>query len=173
MPNGLSRLDLCYTLCAGGEQVLGPEASNGHSAPSSRRAGCRNARRARAASCPRGSAEDSCRGADAGGDQRVWGRVRPGMVSNLWLVIGDTREIGLAKVDRARTFEYRLSLLARRDDLVTFGGEPHPDFERYRSHFIGTGPVLTLNLPSGAGSPLLPLAARCRLDDKAFSRIVE
>jgi len=100
-------------------------------------------------------------------------RVRPGMLGNLWLVIGDTREIGLAKADRAPTYEYRLSLLARRDDLVAFGGEPHPDFEYYRSHFLGIGPVRSLNLPSGAGNPLLPLAARCRLDDEAFCRIVE
>jgi len=74
-------------------------------------------------------------------------RVRPGMLDNLWLVIGDTREIGLAKADRAPTYEYRLSFLARRDDLVTFGGEPHPDFEHYRSHLIGIGPVLSLNCP--------------------------
>lgn len=97
------------------------------------------------------------------------------MSDNLWLVIGDTREIGLTKPDRAPTYEYRLSLLARRDDLVVFGGEPHPDFELYRSRSIGIGPVhsLNLNVSSRADNPLLPLAARCRLDDNAFSRIVE
>ncbi len=100
-------------------------------------------------------------------------RVRPGMSGNLWLVIGDTREIGLSTPDKATTYEYRLSLLARRDDLVTFSGAPHFDFEHYRTQFIGAGPVVTLSLPSDTGNPLLPLAARCRLDDEAFSRIVE
>lgn len=100
-------------------------------------------------------------------------RVRPGMSDNLWLVIGDAREIGLTKADRAPTYEYRLSLLARPDDLVMFGGEPHPDFGHYRSQFIGTGPVVSINVPAGGGNPLLPLALRCRLDDKTFSRIVE
>ncbi len=100
-------------------------------------------------------------------------RVRPGMSGDLWLVIGDTREIGLAKADRATSYEYRLSLLARRDDFVTFGSGQHAEFEYYRSHFIGTGPVRILDLPAGTGNPLLPLAVRCRLDDKAFSLIIE
>ncbi|UXA08893.1 hypothetical protein KXD96_12945 [Mycobacterium sp. SMC-2] len=115
------------------------------------------------------AAEDPALAAtDAFGD-----RVRPGMSSGLWLVIGDTREIALSTPDKAPTYEYRLSLLARRDDLVAFGREPHSDFEHYRSHVLGTGPVVSLNLPSGAGSPLLPLAARCRLDGEAFSRILD
>lgn len=100
-------------------------------------------------------------------------RVRPGMAAGPWLVIGDTREIGLSAPQKAPTYEYRLSLLARRGDLVTFGGEPHPDFENYRSHVLGTGPVVTLNLSSGEGNPLRPLAVRCRLDGEAFERIVE
>jgi hypothetical protein len=100
-------------------------------------------------------------------------RVRSGMSGDLWLVIGDTREIGLSTPEKALTYEYRLSLLARRDDLVAFSREPHPDFEHYRSHYLGAGPVIGLDLSSGAGNPLLPLAARCRLDDEVFSRIVE
>ena len=115
------------------------------------------------------AAEDPALAAtDAFGD-----RVRPGMSRGPWLVIGDTREIGLSTPDKAPTYEYRLSLLARRDDLVAFGREPHSDFEHYRSHLLGVGPIVGLNLPSGAGSPLLPLATRCRLDDEAFSRILE
>ncbi len=49
-------------------------------------------------------------------------QTRPGMSADLWLVIGDTREIALTKVGGEETFEYRLSLLARQGDLVIFGG---------------------------------------------------
>ncbi len=99
-------------------------------------------------------------------------RTRPGMSANLWLVIGDTREIALTRVGGAETFEYRLSLLARQGDLVVFGSEPHHDFERYRSQ-LGLGPIISINARRLPGSPLLPLAERCLFDSAAFSQIVE
>jgi hypothetical protein len=97
---------------------------------------------------------------------------RPGLVSNRWLVIGDAREIALAKVDEEPTYEYRLSLLARKGDLVVFGGDAHSSFECYRSQFLRLGPVLTVNPRPVPTYPLLPLADRCRLDSAAFSQIV-
>jgi hypothetical protein len=98
---------------------------------------------------------------------------RPGMSANLWLVIGDTREIALCRIGREATYEYRLSLLARPGDLVVFGGEPHRDFERYRSQQIGLGPIVCVNPRPSPGNPLLSLAERCLLDSAAFSQIVE
>ena len=98
---------------------------------------------------------------------------RSGMSANLWLVIGDTREIALTKVGHEVTFEYRLSLLARKGDLAVFGGEPHYDFERYRSQQIGLGPIVSIKARRFPSNPLLPLAERCLLDGAAFSQIVE
>ena len=99
-------------------------------------------------------------------------RVRPGIFAGCWLVIGDAREIALANCDEAPAYDHRLSLLARAGDLVVFGGEPNPAFQRYRTQFIGLGPVQALR-PSGvADNPLLPLADRCRLDTAVFLRIV-
>lgn len=100
-------------------------------------------------------------------------QTRPGMSANLWLVIGDTREIALTKVGHEETYEYRLSLLARQGDLVVFGGEPHDDFERYRSQQLGLGPIVSINVRRFPSNPLLPLAERCLLDGAAFSQIVE
>jgi len=100
-------------------------------------------------------------------------RTRPGLSADFWLVIGDTREIALAKVGHEATYEYRLSLLARQGDFVVFGGEPHDEFERYRSRQIGLGPIVSINVRRFPGNPLLPLAERCLLDRAAFSRIVE
>jgi len=100
-------------------------------------------------------------------------RTRPGLSDNLWLVIGDTREIALAKVGREITSEYRLSLLARQGDFAVFGGERHHDFERYRSQGIGLGAIIAINPRLFPNNPLLPLAERCRLDGAAFSRVVE
>lgn len=99
--------------------------------------------------------------------------VRPGMSANLWLIIGDTREIALAKFGHAMTYEYRLSLLARQGDLVVFSGEPHCHFERYRSQQIGLGPIVSISVRRFPTSPLLPLAERCLLDSAAFSEIVD
>jgi hypothetical protein len=98
---------------------------------------------------------------------------RPGVADNLWLIVGDTREIALAKPSRAVTYEYRLSLLARKGDLVVFGGEPHPGFEHYRSRQVGFGPVVSIHARPVPNRPLLPLAERCRLDGVALSKIVE
>ena len=98
-------------------------------------------------------------------------RTRPGMLAGRWLVIGDTREIALAKFNEA-TYEYRLSLLARPGDLVVFSDEAHAGFERYRSQFIGIGPVHAVS-PRAPGNPLLPLADRCRADEVVFSQIAE
>ena len=95
------------------------------------------------------------------------------MSANLWLIIGDTREIALAKVDHQVAHEYRLSLLARQGDLAIFGGELHYDFERYRAQQIGLGPIVSINVRRFPGNPLLPLAERCLLDGAAFSQIVE
>ncbi len=100
-------------------------------------------------------------------------RTRPGIFSNRWLVVGDAREITLAKVDEEPAYEYRLSLLARQGDLVVFGGEPNAGFERYRAQFLGHGPVHVLYPRGDPGNPLLPLADRCRLDPAVFSQIVE
>jgi hypothetical protein len=98
---------------------------------------------------------------------------RPGMSANLWLVIGDTREIALTRAGHQQTYEYRLSLLARQGDCAVFGGEPHHDFERYRSQQIGLGPVVSINVCRFPSNPLLPLAERCLLDGAAFSQIAE
>ena len=98
---------------------------------------------------------------------------RSGMSANLWLVIGDTREIALTRVGHEVTFEYRLSLLARKGDLAVFGGEPHYDFERYRSQQIGLGPIVSIKARRFPSNPLLPLAERCLLDSAAFSQIAE
>lgn len=98
---------------------------------------------------------------------------RPGMLADRWLVIGDTREITLAKIDEEPACEYRLSLLAREGDFVVFSGEPHSTFERYRSQFIGCGPVRPVYPRGVPGKPLLPLADRCWLDRAVFSQIVE
>jgi hypothetical protein len=100
-------------------------------------------------------------------------RARPGISAHRWLVIGDATEIALAKIDEESTYEYRLSLLARQNDLVVFGGEPNPSFELYRSQFIGQGPIVPISPRNVPANPLLPLADRCRLDDEAFARIVE
>jgi hypothetical protein len=100
-------------------------------------------------------------------------RTRPGMSANLWLVIGDTREIALAQLGHAVTYEYRLSLLARQGDLVVFGDGPHDDFERYRCQLIGLGPIVSINARHVPSDPLLPLAERCRRDDAVFAQIVE
>ncbi len=99
-------------------------------------------------------------------------RTRPGVDANRWLVIGDASEIALTKIDDEAAYEHRLSLLARRGDLVVFGGEPNSSFERYRTQFIGLGPVHTVRPRGLPGHPLLPLADRCRLDGVAFSQIV-
>ncbi len=99
-------------------------------------------------------------------------QTRPGLSANLWLVIGDTREIALTEVGGEETFEYRLSLLARQGDLVVFGGQPHYDFERYRSQ-LGLGPIISINVRRFPANPLLPLAERCLLDSAAFAQIVE
>jgi Pre ATP-grasp domain len=98
---------------------------------------------------------------------------RTGMSANLWLVIGDTREIPLAKAGHEITYEYRLSLLAHLGDLVVFGGKPHRDFEHYRSQQLGLGPIVSIIPRRFPDNPLLPLAERCRLDVTAFSQIVE
>ncbi len=108
-----------------------------------------------------------------GSTQAFGPRTRPGILSSRWLVIGDTREITLAKIDEEPAYEYRLSLLARQNDLVVFGGEPNPSFERYRSQFIGHGTVQLLYPRRDPGNPSLPLADRCRLDRAVFSQIVE
>ncbi len=98
---------------------------------------------------------------------------RPGLSANLWLVIGDTREIALTKAGREKTYEYRLSLLARPGDMAVFGDEPHCDFERYRCQQIGLGPIVSINARRVPSHPLLPLAERCLLDGAAFLEIVE
>jgi len=98
---------------------------------------------------------------------------RAGISPNLWLIIGDTREIALAKAGNERTYEYRLSLLARQGDLVVFGGEPHYVFEHYRSQQIGLGPIVCVNVSRSPDNPLLPLAERCLLDRAAFSEIAQ
>lgn len=100
-------------------------------------------------------------------------RTRPGLSGNLWLVIGDTREIALTKVGREITYEYRISLLARQGDFAVFGGKRHHDFERYRSQEIGLGSIVAINPRIFPNNPLLPLAERCRLDAAAFTQIVE
>ncbi len=105
--------------------------------------------------------------------QAFGSRTRPGLLAGRWLVIGDASEITLAKTDEEPAYEYRLSLLARPGDLVVFGGEPNSNFERYRSQFIGFGPVQTVHPRSVPGNPLVPLADRCRLDGAVFSQIVE
>lgn len=97
---------------------------------------------------------------------------RPGVSAHLWLVIGDTREIALVQLGHERTYEYRLSLLARPGDVAVFGGEAHRDFERYRSE-IGLGSIVTIHASHFARKALLPLAERCLLDPTAFSQIVE
>ncbi len=104
--------------------------------------------------------------------QAFGSRTRPGILANRWLVIGDASEIALTKVDDEAAYEHRLSLLARQGDLVVFGEEPNSSFARYRSQFIGLGPVHAVRPRRVPGLPLLPLADRCRLDNAAFSQIV-
>ena len=100
-------------------------------------------------------------------------RTRPGILAGRWLVIGDTTEIALAKIGEESTYEYRLSLLARRGDLVVFSEAPHSSFEDYRSQIMGLGPVRAINPRRVPDIPLLPLADRCRIDRDAFFEIVE
>lgn len=98
---------------------------------------------------------------------------RSGMADGLWLVIGDTREIALAKPGERASFEHRLSFLARGGDMVVWGEAPHEDFERYRAERLGLGSTVNIVARAPSKNALLPLAARCLLDAAAFSQIVE
>lgn len=100
-------------------------------------------------------------------------RVHSGIAETPWLVIGDTREIALARPGQELAYEYRLSLLARPGDAVVFSAPAHAAFEHYRSAVLGITDVGSIHARPSREKPLLPLAERCLADSDALGRIIE
>lgn len=98
-------------------------------------------------------------------------KVQAGIGAGPFLVIGDTREIALAKQGRETSFEYRLSLLARQGDAVLFSKTVHADFDHYRAETLGLGNIHPIYPQGQGGRKRLPLAERCLNDPNSFDEV--
>lgn len=99
-------------------------------------------------------------------------KVTCGVCDGPALVIGDDREIALTRERDAQSFEYRMSHLADKDDILLLSGDRHRAFEEYREHCLGLGRIDAITLPSRPSDDLVPLATRCLSSPGALSRIV-
>ncbi len=88
------------------------------------------------------------------------------------LVIGDDREIALRRERDAQLFEYRISHLADKDDMLLLSGNRNAAFEHYREHNLGLGRINAITLSSRPSDYLIPLATRCLSNPNALNRIV-
>ena len=98
--------------------------------------------------------------------------VTTGMGDGPWLVIGDLREVALAKGPAAALYEYRLAMLARDGDYVVISTKCHEAFERYREWVLQLGHLVTLTVRPSDISDLTPLAVRCRHDEQIMTRLI-
>ncbi len=98
--------------------------------------------------------------------------VTMGMGEGPWLVIGDLREVALAKGPAAALYEYRLAMLARDGDHLVLSTECHEAFERYRESVLQLGRLVTLTVRPSNISDLTPLAVRCRHDEQIMTRLI-
>jgi pre ATP-grasp domain-containing protein len=71
-----------------------------------------------------------------------------------------------------QSYEYRISHLADRDDMLLLSGNRNEAFEHYREHSLGLGRIDAITLSSRPSDDLIPLATRCLLDPNALNRIV-
>ena len=97
--------------------------------------------------------------------------VSAGMGEGPWLVIGDHREIALARGPAAALYEYRLSMLARDGDNVLLSTKGHEDFEHYRRSTLRLGQLIALTVQPSDNLDLTPLAVRCRNDKQIMARL--
>lgn len=88
------------------------------------------------------------------------------------LMIGDHREIALARPNKQSIYEYRLSLLASHQDLVIIGGERDYAFEQYVRKYLKLGAVDYLTPKSINLEEMCPLPLRCQLDHLVLQKII-
>jgi hypothetical protein len=99
-------------------------------------------------------------------------KVECGVSDGPALVIGDDREIALRRERDAQSFEYRISHLADKDDMLLLSGNRNAAFEHYREHNLGLGRINAITLSSRPNDYLIPLATRCLLNPNALNRVV-
>ncbi len=98
--------------------------------------------------------------------------VESGLSDDPALLIDDDHEIALRRECDAQLFEYRMSHLAGKDDMLLLSGNQNTAFEHYREHSLGLAPIDAITLSSRPSDDLIPLATRCLSNADALNRIV-
>ncbi len=89
------------------------------------------------------------------------------------ILIGDKSEIPLLPPAGQDALEYRIALLARKDDVIVLATERNPSFEAYLARLLGMEGINVLTARQTAPGPPQPTAQRCIEDPRLLNRLIE